>query len=280
MRAGSCVNRLHLPLALLVLLFAGVGCSSGGGVSQPVMTGLNGQGGNSPQVIDSGREPGRFDPTGHSLWGFYRIRVDPTRDVTEIVPVRDASIHWNVLKWLEQGPCTTCLKITKAVPSGNGTVLIDIQIKHPFPNPNLTGFDVRGIAMFAGSWQFLTKAVPDRLQGDGELVNADGFTALYNTYTEGEGPDGMQGYVEGKMAHHFYWLATLNGFKRHVSDDPENTRNAFYAGDSVTATYEIDMPDDPLMFEFGYAVDASWATPLVKPVTDPMTDFGPDANCP
>jgi hypothetical protein len=32
-------------------------------------------------------------------------------------------------------------------------------------------------------------------------------------------------------------------------------------------------------FVFGYAIDASWAPPTNKPVTDPMIDFPPEANC-
>lgn len=67
---------------------------------------------------------------------------------------------------------------------------------------------------------------------------------------------------------------------RFVTDDPANTRNAFYAADTITVTYEIDMPDSPNPFVLGYAVDASWAPPIHKPVTNPMTDFGPAANCP
>jgi len=226
----------------------------------------------SEQTLD-GHQP------GHYLWGFYFIYVNPEKNQFEIVPVRGAATHWNVLKWLEQGPCTNCLKITNIEPSGTGTLLIDVEITHPFSNPNLTGFDVRGIPMFAGSHAFPVSGLnmPDRTLGDGELVNADGYTTLYNISTLGSGPGGMQGYFKGKLATQTPPNALLNGFKRFVSDDPANTRNAFYAGDTVRVTYEIDMPDGP--FVFGYAVDASWAPPLSKPVDDPMTDFGPEANC-
>jgi len=43
-------------------------------------------------------------------------------------------------------------------------------------------------------------------------------------------------------------------------------------------TYEIVMPSGP--FIMGYAVDASWATAINKPITDPMEDFPLEANCP
>jgi uncharacterized delta-60 repeat protein len=87
----------------------------------------------------------------------------------------------------------------------------------------------------------------------------------------------LQGYLKGKLATATFPNSTLNGFLRFISDDPANTRNAFYAGGTVTRTYDIKMPPAP--FVLGYAVDASWATPIIKPVTDPMTDFPPGANC-
>jgi hypothetical protein len=163
--------------------------------------------------------------------------------------------------------------------SDHGTKLVTVSIKHPFSNPNLTGFDVRGIAMFNGSHMFPEAIlnISDRTQGDGELINADGYTTLYNFTTKGFGPGGLQGYLKGKFATIEMPDARLNGFKVFESSDPANTRNAFYSGDTITQIYDIDMPDG--QFVFGYAVDASWAPPIIKPVTDPMTDFPPEANC-
>jgi hypothetical protein len=257
-----------LLVAFLLLLTS---CSTGSGSSVPGIPTSPGLSGNGERP---GGEPQRY------LWAWYFFRVDPENNIIEPVPVRSVEDHWNALRWLEGGPCTDCVKVLSFTDSGFGTKLADVEITHPFPNANLTGFDVRGIAMFDGSFEFteLGAIVPDRYSGDGELVNADGYTRLYNSTTEGSGPNGLQGYIKG----HFSTLtapnATLNGFKRHVSDDPANTRNAFYAGDSVTVTYEIDMPDSA--FVFGYAVDACWVPATTKPVTDPMTDFPPEANCP
>jgi hypothetical protein len=216
----------------------------------------------------------------HHLWGYWLVGVDPEKDQFEILPVRDIEDHLNVLRWLEQGPCTNCLKIPNIVNSDHGTKLLTISLKHPFPSPNLTGFDVRGIAMFNGSHAFPTAGfnTPDRSHGDGELINADGYTTLYNYTTMGSGSGGMQGYIKGKLATFAVPKAKLNGFKRFVSSGAENTRNAFYAGDTIEQTYDIDMPDSA--FVFGYAVDTSWAPPTTKPVTDPMKDFPPSANCP
>jgi hypothetical protein len=119
--------------------------------------------------------------------------------------------------------------------------------------------------------------VPDRYMGDGELINADGFTSLYNFSTAGLGPGGLQGYLKGKFATAATPNARLNGYMRFVTSSAQNTRSAFYAGDTITRTYDIAMPGSP--FVIGYAVDAGWVAPTVTPVTDPMADFPPEANC-
>jgi len=50
---------------------------------------------------------------------------------------------------------------------------------------------VRGIAMFDGSHLFPQSglAMSDGTMGDGELLNADGYTTLYNSSTVGHGPE-------------------------------------------------------------------------------------------
>jgi len=214
------------------------------------------------------------------LWSYHFIWVDPSTNKFEVIPVRDVQGHWNVLKFLEQGLCTNCVKVLGMTNSDHGTKLVDIQIQHPFPSLNLTGFDVRGVAMFRGSKTFPTIGlnVPDASLGDGELVNADGFTSLYHSGTELQDPAGYQSYTKGKFATLLAPDAKVNGYMRFITSDPSNTRNAFYAGTSIAATYDIDMPDT--QFILGYAVDASWVPPTTKPVTDPMTQFPPEANCP
>jgi len=226
---------------------------------------------------ESGNDNGQ---AGHYLWGFYWIACDPAKDIIEVVPSRQVSGHWNVLKWLEQGPCLNCVSIPHMEDSDHGTKLVDVKIKHPFSNANLTGFDVRGIALFNGSHTFPDSGLvmPERWEGDGELINADGYTTLYNWDTMGSGPGGLQGYIKGKFASATIPDADLNGYKRFMLIDLDNVRNIFYAGSELTRLYDIDMPDTA--FIFGYAVDANWAPPINKPVDDPDTDFGPDANCP
>jgi len=263
----------QVSLWMTLLLFA-VGCSTGRGSAPPTVPAISGSGLAAPDgLAASAADYNRY------LWSYHLIRVDPSTNEFEVIPARQILGHWNVIHFLEQGPCTTCLSLDSVTPNPDGTLSVDVSIKHPFSNPNLTGFDVRGIAMFSGSHLFPESGLvmSDRTLGDGELINPDGYTTLYNPITVGHG---LEGYIKGKLATAIAPYGMLNGYKRFVSDDPANTRNAFYAGDEITVTYEIDMPDPPHLWIFGYAVDACWAPPIDKPVDDPMTDFGPEANCP
>jgi len=254
-----------------------------------LVSGCSGSGGGNPVVPEPGdvgftsQNPKISAQSGgdnHTLWGYYLVYVNPAENDFEILPVHNTSAHWNILTWLENGPCTTCFSIDGITISPEGNLLVDIKIDHPFPSPNLTGFDVRGIAMFNGSMTMPDCGLvySDSSLGDGELLNPDGYTTLYNTTTAGMGPGGLEGYLKGKFATPTFPNAILNGYKRFVSDDVANTRNAFYAGASIVETFEVKMPDGT--FVFGYAVDANWAKPLVDTVTNPMTDFPLIANCP
>jgi len=258
----------------VILLLLAVGCSSGRGSAPPTVPAIDESGlAAADDLAASAADYNRY------LWSYHLIKVDPSTNEFEVIPARQILGHWNVIQFLEQGPCTTCLNLKGVTPNPDGTLNVNVSIKHPFSNPNLTGFDVRGIAMFSGSHLFPESGLvmSDRTLGEGQLVNADGYTTLYNPTTAGHG---FEGYIKGKLATGTAPNATLNGYKRFVSDDPANIRNAFYAGDEITVTYRIDMPDSPNPWIFGYAVDACWAPPISKPVDDPMTDFGPEANCP
>jgi len=264
-------NRFVLP-AILLFVFL-LGCKSSDNPATPP-TPSESVGVQAYSVPHSSRDENRY------LWGYSEIFIDPESCEYEMVPVRQVADHWNVLRFLEQGPCTSCFKVKGVTPTPKGTLQVSVEIRHPFPAAELTGFDVRGIAMSYGTHYFpVAKFVTSaRAQGQGELVNADGYTTLYNPNTWGAGPGGLQGYIQGTRATIPYPNTTLNGFKRHSSSVPGNTRNAFYAGDSITRVYEIFKPSGA--FILGYAVDACWVPATTKPVTDPITDFPPEANCP
>ena len=216
----------------------------------------------------------------HYLWSFSLVYADPANNRYEVVPAREVADHYNVLKWLEGGPCTNCVSITKTKKLINNNLLVTVQVKHPFPASaaNFTGFDVRGIAMFKGTQSFPVAGykTSSSLKGEAELINPDGFTTLYNPTTGGKGPGGLQGYIKGKMSAGLP-DSTLNGYMMFNSPGSDNTRNYLLAGASVTNDFEIKLPTGP--FVFGYAIDGSWVKPDVTPVNDPNTDFPDNANC-
>ncbi|HEX9746624.1 MAG TPA: fibronectin type III domain-containing protein [bacterium] len=266
-------NSSALAVFVLIIITA-MGCS--GQNSGPVLP-ITDPPSQSPQYITDA-------PTGEyasrALWSYNTITIDTDTHEYELVPERISTGHWNILYWLESSPCTNCVKVKGITALNPGTIEVSIEIRHPFPNPDFTGFDVRGIMMTQGNHQFYVNPLitSDYLQNSGELVNADGHTTLYNVNTFGSGPGGLQGYMSGKYATPPYPNTTLNGFKRFSTPDPNNTRNAFYAGTSNIQKYQIHKPSGFLVI--GYAVDACWAPPTSKPVDDPIDDFPSKANCP
>ena len=172
-------SRFAFPaLALCLVIFGLISCSPG---PTPTLNPV------TPQI-----SPVRETSTeaGHYVLAFVQVFVDPVEGTYETTPMRQVAGHWNVLKWLEQTPCTDCVEILEVKPTSGGAKEWTVQISHPFANPNLTGFDVRGIAMFSGSHSFPESGLttPDMNEGDGELLNADGYTTLYNSTTAGSGP--------------------------------------------------------------------------------------------
>ncbi|HDS30734.1 MAG TPA: hypothetical protein ENN67_06795, partial [Firmicutes bacterium] len=195
------------------------------------------------------------------------------------VPMRFAAQHANVRRFMEEAPCSICLRLYNFAPQPDETFTIDVEFEHPFPGlDNLTGFDVRGTAIFNGSYVFPETGlrISDYRLGDMELLNADGYTRVFNPV---EFPPGsnipMFTYTKGKIATILVEPATLNGYKAFFPDEP---RRIFRAGLNDLKNYHIARPAGSLI-RVGYVVDANWEPPMVKPVVDPLTDFGQNANC-
>jgi len=250
-----------------------------------VLVVLSGCSGNGDPVSGQVTSPGKVvwentliqNHPPHYSWGLYNISIDPDMLTGRVELIRTAQDHMNVTQLLENCVCSDCIEVVSIDGTSHDSYLVDIKIRHPFNNPTYTGFDVRGIVMFDASHEFPIHALslPDRSLGDGELLNAEGYVTLYNSSTAG---NGMEGYLPGNLSSGNPPNGLLNGFRMHVSDDPANTRNALYAGDSVTRTYDIAFPDGK--WNFGYAIDACWYEPLNEPVLNPMEDFPISANCP
>lgn len=230
--------------------------------------------------IETPESPKISGETNHYLLGYNLIAINQATETWEVLPSRNPTDHWNILAFLEQAPCFNCFNITGFQFNPDGVHFIDIEVRHPFSSNTLTMFDVRTIIMFNGSLYFPENGlvVSDSRLGDGEVMNAEGYTNLYNAFTWGSGFGGYQGYIPGKFSTPTMPNATLNGYRRYISIFAGNTRNAFVTGSAITRTFHLRFPEAD-EFVLGYAVDASWVPPLKEPVTDPIADFPIEANC-
>ncbi len=250
--------RAPTSVLIAVLLFFFTSCAQGPGSGIPTSP-------DSPDIHPA-QSPsvGTLEP-GHNLLGYWNITVDSEALTCEAAPLRIGELHLNVLTWLEYGPCTDCLKIKNFEKLPNKNLQFDIELTHPFTQPNLSGFDVRGIAMFGGDFDFPAMGVTASsiLEDNPELLDPDGHTTLYNPFTVN---NGLQGYLKGKMAPDFAAPNTnLNAFKVFYSN---SNRRYFLAGDTLTSDTPYVISSPLTVFTFGYAIDASWDTPTT-PITVP-----------
>jgi len=230
------------------------------------------------------------------IWDASLYSVSADHLTIERTPNRDAEYHFNVTRLAEPPNCANCLKISNVKVQGDGTIKVDVTLRHPFPGtPYYTGFDVRGTLIFQATryWKyepewlcnedqeglFTAGFVPLNFSraedGGGQLLNADGFTLYFFPGFHVPGFDlPIFKYQKGKQAYGPDPDSTVNGYKV-FSNDPD--RKMFLVTDVITRTYHLDPPDGE--FIFGYVVDANWTPPTKTPVTDPKNDFPPWANC-
>jgi len=261
------ITHVGMTILLLVALTA---CAS---PPTAPSTGDTSTGNSTPIFSQSMEESGRH------LLGMWELVFDFENLTAEAIPQRFSSGHFNVRKFMEEGPCYQCLTLYNFTPQPDESFTIDVHFQHPFPGlDNFSGFDVRGTAIFNGSYVFPSSGLvmSDHTMGDMELLNADGFTSVFNpiNFPEGSGP-GLLTYSKGEIATPLVNPATLNGYKNYYT---EPIRRLFTAGESVMQNYHIAKPT-ATKIRVGYVVDASWAVPDVKPVEDPLNDFPIEANC-
>jgi hypothetical protein len=266
--------RVILILTVAVLLTSG--CSGHEIPSAPDLAGNTGIG---QDIADNNRDTSGVQDN-HLCLLYNTIRFDmsdPENPQYEIIPMRGSLVHLNILKLLDAGLCTNCFQITGVNIPAPGYLNVDIKIVHPIADLQYSIFDVRGIMMFHGSHSFPTSGhtISDPDAGYAALLNPDGYTSLYNGTTQGlAGP--FFTYFPGKLATPAIPNSDVNGYIRH---NTESTRNAFFAGQEVMRTYDLKMPTVGT-FELGYAVDCNWDIPTTTPVTDPLAQLPPTANCP
>ncbi len=232
--------------------------------------------------------------TSHWLWDQCKVRISADRANAEVLPLRGADLHLNLNKFVEGSTCPSCLSIGAVHPQPDGTIKLDVKLRHPFPlSPEYTGFDVRGIVVFKATdyWHSPTTVgetthtpflmvemlhyYSDPLKGGAALIDPDGYTFYLNPLLIYEDRPDIWNYSKGKKAYGEP-DCTINPYVLFSDGSP---RRMFKTSDQMTRTYHIKPPDGGGPFEFGYVVSACWAMPDNMPVTNPETDFPVIANC-
>ena len=301
------MRRIFLVLTLLVISLAVVaGCSSGG--QSPLAPGmtknnptLQGTNGTNP-LTDPSQGSQNTDlplqkPTGegglqgaHELWGLYQVAIDPDKGTMELVPLRTANTHLNLIKFLEPNGKAGGVQVAGPLQwnSDHTQLDVDIRLVHPFPGaPQFSGFDVKGIVITRGTkigFSDSTLVMPDTTET--RLLNADGYTRWWNpkefvgndifSYTDGAfGIKDSQAHFQSIMNGFKYFADTLNSTDE-VETMNQADRGVFRSGVSNIRHYTLKINGALI---FNYAIDASWEPPTKNPPVVP-TDFPPSANQP
>ena len=235
----------------------------------------------------SAAQSGAIDEGPYRLWGEYDLYISADHERVDVVPKRTARFHLNALKFLEE-TCRNCLQILSVKNNYDGTIDLTIRITHPFNGyPQYTGFDVKGIIMFDGSYEYALSSTNKKIPvegdffrvswkeyGDPEILNPDGYTFRWNPEWDEGSSRPILNYWPGRWSNGTP-TAHINAFLNFYSHEE---RHMFAHDRSVTRTYHIWLPPEPIVA--GYAVEACWEPPTVTPVTDPLTDFPFSANQP
>jgi len=261
-----------ISAATALLLLVAVGCAG----TSPVTTVVACP---TPQITNTDQQ---FYDERYRLWGEWTLYFPESRDRVDVIPRRDSQAHLNVLKWLE-GDCTDCLEITDVFNNGDSTINLTVQIRHPKPTkPEFTGFDVKGIIMFNGSYELPSVSpfapYPDDFLiswselGDPEILNPDGYTVRWSpSYVSGSNLP-LLNYYPGKYANASS-TANLNAYLDFYTTEERHIFNVY----GVTSReYHIYLPEGPV--SAGYAIEACWFPPDNFPVNDPVNDFPVSAN--
>ena len=266
----------YLTGAALVILAAAIFLTSCSRDSSPV----------EPPAMEPAHQLSNVS-NSHSLWGMYTFTCDPGKGTVEVIPLREAGMHLNALKFLEP-PALVFLKI-EGQPQFNGNILdVDIGLTNPYLGwDQFTGFDVCGIVFTHGSVSGFSD--PDIVMagdGDTHLLNPDGYTRWWNPVEFPHG-DTLNCYIDGMIgtpAAAADFNCTINGYKYFADgldkDDPLteldiSKRGMFSAWKKNVRHYKIDMSGG---FIFNYAVDACWKKPSIIPPMNIPGDFPPEAN--
>ena len=273
---------MRTPILIVILTVVVLGCARS--AQAPVVPGVNPAGALA--------QSSQVHAGPHRLFGEYSFFINAAHDRVDVVPRREARLHLNALKFLEEY-CTDCLQIVQIKNNGDSTIDLTVRLTHPFPgHPEYTGFDVKGIIMFNGSYHLgnhpggggypgQIPVLPDfcivswREMGDPEVLNPDGYAYRWSPYYDSGSDLPIFNYWPGQYSN----TVPNAGLNAYLDFYTEEQRHIFETDHQKTRTYKIWLPaGKPVMA--GYAVEACWEPPTVTPVTDPMKDFPISGNQP
>jgi len=269
-------------LTILIWFAFLIGCS-GGDIEPITSPSQNG-------ATDTTKSAG--DAAQRQLWGYYSGYADTETGRFELAPMRTVELHVNLVSVLNASNGVQAKVIWSKSQPSQGLFEVRVTLNHPYASdPKYTGFDVRGI-LITGASQSIGLGLWTAGDAHPRLLNADGFTRWWNPF-EFLNP-GLFGYTNGKLGNPYpsTFDAQLNGYKIFADALPEQEENpvfltgpgigddngrAVFRSADISRRYRIKFPQG--ISYFNYAVDASWAPPVINPPTVP-DDFPPDANCP
>ncbi|MFH1676839.1 MAG: PQQ-binding-like beta-propeller repeat protein [bacterium] len=147
------------------------GLSGGDGLTVPPtdLTNGNSSGTNSGQSLTPPIDAEKHLRKDRSIWGVWELSIDPETFEPTIVPSRMLEAHYDVTKAVTTPNCPTCIGI-KVLNIDPVTHIFTLDITLLNPLKVITGYDVRANLLFPA--------------GDNrELVNADGFTTIFDDTT-------------------------------------------------------------------------------------------------
>ncbi len=274
------------------------------------LTSLMGCAGSGSPVVDPGimdnlstdRTSSSDYTKNRGCWGWWQVHIDTETLDVNIEPLRSAAFTCNVTMFM-QPPISPIHMLSISIdPNGsdpaNGLLDIDVTLSHPFPGlAKFRGFDVRGIFMadLGEPALVIDQHDPSLLynQWNGpRLLNADGYSRWWN-YLEFTTYGTIFGYTPAAFAipKSAEWHSRLNPYKYFADElgiddemslDPANRGTFSTLAGTASRDFLIQFAMDAggPVFEFAYAIDASWSLP--DPAYDPdypVEAFDLPANC-
>jgi hypothetical protein len=271
------MKQLHL-LIVLILALVLPACSSGNGNPVAPPSGSNTDSTAPmdefvPQEASDVLYSASRETSAYKAFGIYHVMIDSATLTGEIIPARNAqaigdTFDADLTQFLILSPCYNCLRINGIVFLGDNQIQVGFSVKHPFPNlndrPDLHGFDVRGIVIANGNYNFPLTMVE---QSDGETLKARANVSLISN------PDGYTSHFDSLATDTNYfdpprdYNANINPYKRYFVDatsgafDPQSPsgHNVMHTGatwDNTNYIFNSD-PTEPVL-DFAFVVDCAY----------------------